>query len=238
MSAILALCLTHLKAGDHVLCSRDVFGATVGLFQNTLKKFGVEVSFIPLTDPDQWRDAAMPNTRMLFIESPSNPLNAVADIAALAQISREMDAILAVDNCFCSPALQTPVLLGADIVTHSATKYLDGEGRVLGGALVRAEELIAPVVALNRSCGPTMSAFNAWVMLKGLETLDLRMQAHSANAHRLAKWLAEQSSLETVHYCGLPDHPGHTLATRQQQGFGGVLAFEVAGGRLAVYQWD
>ena len=237
MSAILALCLTHLKAGDHVLCSRDVFGATVGRFQNTLQKFGIEVGFVPLTDPDQWRESAKSNTRMLFIETPSNPLNAVADVAALAQISRDIGAILAVDNCFCSPALQTPLLLGADIVTHSATKYLDGQGRVLGGALVGSEELIAPVVAFNRSCGPTMSAFNAWVMLKGLETLDLRMRAHSENAQRLAEWLAEQSSVEVVHYCGLPRHPGHGLATRQQQGFGGVLAFEVTGGRKAAWQF-
>ena len=237
MSAILALCLTHLKAGDHVLCSRDVFGATVGLFQNTLQKFGVEVSFVPLTDPDQWRGAAESNTRMLFIETPSNPLNAVADIAALAQISQDIGAILAVDNCFCSPALQTPLLLGADIVTHSATKYLDGQGRVLGGALVGPEELITPVVAFNRSCGPTMSAFNAWVMLKGLETLDLRMRAHSDNAQLLAEWLAEHSLVEAVHYCGLADHPGHALAVRQQKGFGGVLAFEVAGGREAAWQF-
>ena len=237
MAAILALCLTHLKAGDHVLCSRDVFGATVGLFQNTLQKFGVEVSFVPLSDPDQWRGAAKSNTRMLFIETPSNPLNAVADIAALAQISQDIGAILAVDNCFCSPALQTPLLLGADIVTHSATKYLDGQGRVLGGALVGAEELITPVVAFNRSCGPTMSAFNAWVMLKGLETLDLRMRAHSDNAQCLAEWLAEHSLVEAVHYCGLPDHPGHALAVRQQHGFGGVLAFEVAGGREAAWQF-
>ena len=237
MAAILALCLTHLKAGDHVLCSRDVFGATVGLFQNTLQKFGVEVSFVSLTDPDQWRGAAKSNTRMLFIETPSNPLNAVADIAALAQISQDIGAMLAVDNCFCSPALQTPLLLGADIVTHSATKYLDGQGRVLGGALVGAEELITPVVAFNRSCGPTMSAFNAWVMLKGLETLDLRMRAHSDNAQLLAEWLAEHSLVEAVHYCGLPDHPGHALAVRQQHGFGGVLAFEVAGGREAAWQF-
>lgn len=237
MSAILALCLTHLKAGDHVLCSRDVFGATVGLFQNTLKKFGVEVSFIPLTDPGQWREAAKSNTRLLFVETPSNPLNAIADIGALAQISRDIGAILAVDNCFCSPALQNPLLLGADIVTHSATKYLDGQGRVLGGALVGSEVLIEPAVAFNRSCGPTMSAFNAWVMLKGLETLDLRMRAHSDNAQRLAEWLAEQSFVEAVYYCGLPDHPGHALAARQQQGFGGVLAFEVSGGREAAWRF-
>ena len=223
MAAILALCLTHLKAGDHVLCSRDVFGATVGLFENTLKKFGVSVSFVSLTEIGAWRDAATSNTRLLFLETPSNPINAIADIAALAELSHDLGALLAVDNCFCSPALQMPLLLGADLVTHSATKYLDGQGRVLGGALVGREELIAPVVAFNRSCGPTMSAFNAWVMLKGLETLDLRMRAHSDNAQRLAEWLTEQSSVEAVHYCGLPDHPGHALAGRQQQGFGGVL---------------
>lgn len=237
MSAILALCLAHLKAGDHVLCSRDVFGATVGLFQNTLKKFGVDVTFIPVAEPDHWREAAKSNTRMLFVETPSNPLNAVADIAALAQISQDIGAILAIDNCFCSPALQNPLSLGADIVTHSATKYLDGQGRVLGGALVGSEELIAPVVAFNRSCGPTMSAFNAWVMLKGLETLDLRMHAHSNNAQQLAEWLTAHTSVATVHYCGLPDHPGHALAVRQQQGFGGVLAFEVAGGREAAWRF-
>ena len=161
MSAILALCLTHLKAGNHVLCSRAVFGATAGLFQNTFQKFGVEVGFVPLTDPDQLRGAAKSNIRMLFIETPSNSLNALADVAALAQISRDIGAILAVDNCFCSPALQTPSLLNADIVTHSATKYLNGQGRVLGGAPVGSGELIALAVAFNRSRGPTMSAFNA-----------------------------------------------------------------------------
>ena len=167
MSAILALCMTHLRAGDHVLCSRDVFGATVSLFDNTLRKFGVDVTFVSLTQADAWRAAATSKTRLLFLETPSNPLNAIADITELATLSRELGAILAVDNCFCTPALQQPLALGADIVTHSATKYLDGQGRVLGGALVGREELIAPVVAFNRSCGPTMSAFNAWVMLKG-----------------------------------------------------------------------
>lgn len=237
MAAIMALCLTHLKAGDHVLCSRDVFGATVGLFENTLKKFDVSVTFVPLTDIGGWRDAATSKTRLLFLETPSNPMNAIADIAALAELSRDLRAILAVDNCFCTPALQTPLRLGADLVTHSATKYLDGQGRVLGGALVGREELIAPVVAFNRSCGPTMSAFNAWVMLKGLETLDLRMQAHCDNAQRLAEWLTERAPVDAVHYCGLPDHPGHALAGRQQQGFGGVLAFELAGGREAAWRF-
>ena len=237
MSAIFALCMAHLKAGDHVVCSRDVFGATVGLFENTLQKFGVSVSFVPLTDIDQWRAVARNNTRLLFLETPSNPLNAIADLEALATLSRELGTLLAVDNCFCTPALQQPLLLGADIVTHSATKYLDGQGRVLGGAVVGREELIAPIVAFNRSCGPTMSAFNAWIMLKGLETLDLRMRAHCENAFALASWLQGQSWVEQVHYCGLPAHNGHALASRQQRGFGGVLAFEVRGGREAAWRF-
>ena len=237
MSAILALCMTHLRAGDHVLCSQDVFGATVGLFDKVLKKFGVEVTFVSLTRVDDWREAATPQTRLLFLETPSNPLNAIADLPAFAQLSRDLDAILAVDNCFCTPALQNPLALGADIVTHSATKYLDGQGRVLGGALVGSEALIAPVVAFNRSCGPTMSAFNAWIMLKGLETLDLRMRAHGLNAQRLAEWLVEQPGVEQVHYCGLPNHPGHALAASQQRGFGGVIAFEITGGREAAWRF-
>ena len=237
MSAILALCMTHLRAGDHVLCSQDVFGATVGLFDKILKKFGVEVTFVSLTRVDDWREAATPQTRLLFLETPSNPLNAIADLPAFAQLSRDLDAILAVDNCFCTPALQNPLALGADIVTHSATKYLDGQGRVLGGALVGSEALIAPVVAFNRSCGPTMSAFNAWIMLKGLETLDLRMRAHCLNAQRLAEWLVEQPGVEQVHYCGLPNHPGHALAASQQRGFGGVIAFEITGGREAAWRF-
>ena len=237
MSAIFALCMAHLKAGDHVVCSRDVFGATVGLFENTLQKFGVSVSFVPLTDIDQWRAAARNNTPLLFLETPSNPLNAIADLEALATLSRELGTLLAIDNCFCTPALQQPLLLGADMVTHSATKYLDGQGRVLGGAVVGREELIAPIVAFNRSCGPTMSAFNAWIMLKGLETLDLRMRAHCENAFALASWLQEQSWVEQVHYCGLPTHNGHALASRQQRGFGGVLAFEVRGGREAAWRF-
>ena len=237
MSAILALCMTHLRAGDHVLCSQDVFGATVGLFDKVLKKFGVEVTFVSLTRVDDWRGAATPQTRLLFLETPSNPLNAIADLPAFAQLSRDLDAILAVDNCFCTPALQNPLALGADIVTHSATKYLDGQGRVLGGALVGSEALIAPVVAFNRSCGPTMSAFNAWIMLKGLETLDLRMRAHCLNAQRLAEWLVEQPGVEQVHYCGLPNHPGHALAASQQRGFGGVIAFEITGGREAAWRF-
>lgn len=237
MSAILAVCMAHLKAGDHVLCSRDVFGATIGLFENTLKKFGVDISFVPLTDIDAWREASTKATKLLFLETPSNPMNAIADISAMATLSRELGAILAVDNCFCTPVLQMPLLLGADLVTHSATKYLDGQGRVLGGAVVGCQELIDPIVAFNRSCGPTMSAFNAWVMLKGLETLDLRMRAHCANAQALAEWLESQPGVTAVHYCGLPEHPGHELASRQQTGYGGVLAFEIKGGREAAFRF-
>ena len=237
MSAILAVCMAHLKAGDHVLCSHDVFGATIGLFENTLRKFGVDITFVPLTDIDAWRVASTPATKLLFLETPSNPMNAIADLSAMAILSREMGAILAIDNCFCTPVLQQPLLLGADLVTHSATKYLDGQGRVLGGAVVGRKSLIEPIVAFNRSCGPTMSAFNAWVMLKGLETLDIRMRAHCSNAQALAEWLAEQPGVRSVHYCGLLGHPGHDLATRQQSGYGGVLAFEVEGGRAAAFRF-
>jgi len=237
MSAILAVCMAHLKAGDHVLCSRDVFGATIGLFENTLKKFGVEITFVPLNDVDSWRAAATGATRLMFLETPSNPMNAIADISAMATLSRELGAMLAVDNCFCTPVLQAPLSLGADLVTHSATKYLDGQGRVLGGAVVGNKALIEPIVAFNRSCGPTMSAFNAWVMLKGLETLDIRMRAHCANAQALAEWLETRPEVKCLHYCGLPGHPGHSLATRQQSGYGGVLAFEVEGGREAAFRF-
>ena len=237
MSAILAVCMAHLKAGDHVLCSHDVFGATIGLFENTLRKFGVDITFVPLTDIDVWRAAFTPATKLLFLETPSNPMNAIADLSAMAILSREMGAILAIDNCFCTPVLQQPLLLGADLVTHSATKYLDGQGRVLGGAVVGRESLIDPIVAFNRSCGPTMSAFNAWVMLKGLETLDIRMRAHCSNAQALSEWLVAQLGVRSVHYCGLPGHPGHDLATRQQSGYGGVLAFEVEGGRAAAFRF-
>jgi O-succinylhomoserine sulfhydrylase len=220
-----------------VLCSHDVFGATIGLFENTLRKFGVDITFVPLTDIDAWRAASTPATKLLFLETPSNPMNAIADLSAMATLSREMGAILAIDNCFCTPVLQQPLLLGADLVTHSATKYLDGQGRVLGGAVVGRKSLIEPIVAFNRSCGPTMSAFNAWVMLKGLETLDIRMRAHCSNAQALAEWLAAQPEVRSVHYCGLPGHPGHDLATRQQSGYGGVLAFEVEGGRAAAFRF-
>ena len=230
MAAILSICLTWLKAGDHVICSRDVFGSTVGLFEKYMGKFGVEISFVSLRDTDAWSQAMRENTRLLFCESPSNPLCEVADIPALASLAREQCARLVVDNCFCTPALQLPIALGADVVIHSATKYLDGQGRVLGGAVVGSAEDMAEVRAFLRTCGPAMSPFNAWVALKGLETLSLRMSAHSANALALAQWLQEQSAVKRVYYAGLHDHPGHELAKAQQCAFGGVLSFEIEGG--------
>ncbi|MBU6950818.1 O-succinylhomoserine sulfhydrylase [Hahella sp. HN01] len=231
MAAIVSACMALLKSGDHVVCSRNVFGTTHAVFDKYMKKFGVETTFVPLTDMDGWRAAIKPNTRLLFIETPSNPLNEVADIATLAQLAHANGALLAVDNCFCTPVLQKPLSLGADLVIHSATKYLDGQGRCLGGAVVGNTALTSEVLAFLRSGGFTMSPFNAWVFLKGLETLPIRMKAHCENGMKVAQWLNEQSWVEKVHYCGLPDHPGHELATRQQKGYGGVLSFKVKGGR-------
>ncbi len=236
MAAILSTCMALLKSGDHVICSRNVFGTTVNLFAKYLAKFGVEVSFVPLLALDDWRAAIRPNTAMLFLETPSNPLCEVADIAAMAELARASNSLLVVDNCFCTPALQTPLALGADIVIHSATKYLDGQGRCVGGAVVGASRQMEEVVNFLRTCGPTMSAFNAWVFLKGLETLRLRMEAHSHSAQDLALWLQQQPQVEQVFYAGLPDHPGHELARRQQRAFGGVLSFTVRGGRQQA--WD
>lgn len=236
MAAILSTCMALLKSGDHVVCSRNVFGTTVNLFSRYLAKFGLEVTFVPLLDLAQWRAAIKPNTRMLFMETPSNPLCEVADLAAMSQLSRANDCLLVVDNCFCTPALQTPLALGADIVIHSATKYLDGQGRCVGGAVVGSHQHMEEVVTFLRTCGPTMSAFNAWVFLKGLETLRLRMEAHSSTAQALAEWLQQQPQVERVFYAGLPDHPGHELARRQQRAFGGVLSFTVKGGRQQA--WD
>ena len=231
MAAILSTCMALLKAGDHVVCSRDVFGTTVNLFAKFMAKFGVEVSFVPLLDMEQWRQAIKPNTAMLFVETPSNPLCEVADLPALSALAHDNNSLLVVDNCFCTPALQTPLALGADIVVHSATKYLDGQGRCVGGAVVGSRVHMEEVVVFLRTCGPTMSAFNAWVFLKGLETLRLRMEAHSQSALELARWLQRQPQVEKVYYAGLEDHPGHALAARQQKAFGGVLSFQVKGGR-------
>ncbi len=231
MAAILSTCMALLKAGDHIVCSRSVFGTTTVLLTKYLAKFSVSTTFVSLTDTAAWQAALRPQTRLLLLETPSNPLNEVADIAALAAIAHRHGAVLAVDNCFCTPALQRPLEFGADIIIHSATKYLDGQGRCLGGVVLGRGELMNEVQGFIRSAGPTMSPFNAWVFLKGLETLRLRMVAHSASALQLARWLAAQPAVEKVFYAGLDDHPGHRLARRQQSAFGGVLAFAVKGGR-------
>lgn len=231
MAAILSLAMATLKSGDHVICSRDVFGTTTNLFSKQLSKFGVDTTFVALSDLSAWAAAIRDNTRLLFIETPSNPLSEVADIQALADLAHRHGALLAVDNCFCTPALQRPLDLGADIIIHSATKYLDGQGRCLGGVVLGSRELMTEVLTFLRTAGPTMSPFNAWVFLKGLETLRLRMDAHCANAMALARWLREQPVVENVFYAGLEEHPGHAIAARQQRGFGGVVSFAVAGGR-------
>ncbi len=237
MAAILTTCLALLKSGDHIVCSRSVFGTTTVLFTKYLAKFGVSTTFVSPTVLEEWRQAIRPETRLFFLETPSNPLAEIADIAAIAEIAKSAQSYLVVDNCFCTPALQQPLALGADIVIHSATKYLDGQGRCVGGAVVGRSEEMSEVLAFVRSAGPTMSAFNAWVFLKGLETLRLRMEAHSANALALAQWLSEQSKVEKVFYSGLADHPGHALAARQQRAFGGVLSFRVKGGKSSAWQF-
>ena len=231
MSAILLLGMGLLKAGDHVICSRSVFGSTIMLFGREFGKFGVETSFVSQTDPDEWRRAVRPNTKLLFAESPTNPLTEVCDIRALSAIAKEAGAWLAVDNCFCSPALQRPMEFGADIVIHSGTKYLDGQGRVIAGALCASEQLVnEKFVPVMRSAGMTLSAFNAWVVLKGLETLSIRMRAQSERALLLATWLEAQAQVERVFYPGLASHPQHELAMKQQSGCGGaVVSFIVKG---------
>jgi O-succinylhomoserine sulfhydrylase len=228
MSAILTLCLAHLKAGDHVLCGANVFGATVQLFSNLLARFGVETSYVQGSDPSAWREAARPRTRLLFCETPSNPLMEVTDLEAFASIGRELGALTVVDNCFCTPALQRPLQYGIDLVMHTATKYLDGQGRVLGGALVgRGDFIRETLVPVLRTSGPSLSPFNAWVLLKGLETLPLRINAQSASALHLARWLQSHPAVARVLYTGLESHPQHALARRQQSGFGAVVAFEL-----------
>jgi O-succinylhomoserine sulfhydrylase len=236
MAAVLSVIMALLKAGDHIICSRDVFGSTKVMMDKFIAKFGVEISYVALTDLSAWQSAVKSNTRMLFCETPSNPLSEIADIEALSQLAKQSDALLVVDNCFCTPALQKPLNWGADIVMHSATKYIDGQGRALGGALVGSAELMAPVLSFIRAAGPTMSPFNAWIFLKGLETLNIRMQAHSANAAQLAQWLSEHPKVAKVFYAGLAEHPGHQLAKKQQSDFGGVVSFTINGGREAAWQ--
>ncbi len=237
MSAILATVMSLCSAGDHVLVSRSVFGATVTLFEKYFKRFGVQVDYVPLTDLQAWSRAIRDNTRLLFVESPSNPLAEIVDIAALAELAHSRGALLAVDNCFCTPVLQKPLGLGADIVIHSATKYIDGQGRCLGGVVAGRTEQMKEVVGFLRTAGPSLSPFNAWVFLKGLETLKLRMQAHCAIAQALADWLVNQSGVERVYYAGLSTHPQHELAKRQQSGFGAVVSFEVRGGKEGAWRF-
>ena len=232
MSAILATAMAFLKSGDHVVSSSGVFGATVQLFSTVLSKFGVETAYVDGTALANWKAALRPNTRFLYVETPSNPLTEVFDIRALADLAHSAGALLVVDNCFCSPALQRPIDLGADLVVHSATKYLDGQGRVLGGAIVGRRELVMDgIYAFLRTAGPSLSPFNAWVLLKGLETLRIRMEAQSRNALELARWLEAHPRIAKVYYPGLPSHPQHELAARQQRLGGAVVSFEVKGGR-------
>ncbi len=236
MAAILATVMGLMKAGEHVVASRSIFGSTVQLFSNILGRFGIETTYVSPTDPAEWRAALKPNTKLFFVESPSNPLTEVSDIRALADIAHEHGIWLAVDNCFCSPALQQPLEFGADIVIHSATKYLDGQGRVLGGAVLGSQALMEGVYTFLRTAGPTLSAFNAWVILKGMETLALRMEAHSKNALALAQWLEAQPQVARVWYPGLPSHPQHQLAMAQQKTGGGIVAFELKGGQAAAWK--
>ncbi|MGZ4981935.1 MAG: O-succinylhomoserine sulfhydrylase [Methylobacter sp.] len=232
MAAIMAVGMGLLKAGDHVVCSRGVFGNTVLMFQNYFGKFGVETDFVDLIDTAAWEAAIKPNTRFLFLETPSNPLIEIADISALADIAHKHDCLLIVDNCFCTPVLQKPLELGADIVVHSATKYIDGQGRCVGGAVVASDEIIEKhIYPYLRTGGATMSPFNAWVFLSGLETLAIRMKAHCDSAFELALWLEQQAGVAKVHYPGLPSHAQHELAKRQQSHFGGVVSFELTGGK-------
>ena len=237
MAAILATALVHLKSGDHVVCSNAVFGATIQLFNTILSRFGIETSYVSPTRTDEWARAVKKNTKLFFLETPSNPLTEISDIPALAKVAKGAGALLAVDNVFCTPALQRPLELGADLVIHSATKYLDGQGRVIAGAVAGSKALVGdPMTTFLRTAGPTLSPFNAWVVLKGLETLELRMLAQSAAALELARWLESHPKVSRVHYPGLESHPQHQLAKRQQRGGGAVVSFEVEGGRVAAWR--
>ncbi len=238
MAAILATCMALLEAGDHVLVANGVFGSTTVLFEKYLARFGIESSALPLTDLDAWAAASRPTTRMFFIETPANPLAEIADLAAFADLAHRHDCLLVVDNTVCTAALQRPLDHGADIVVLSATKYIDGQGRCVGGAVVGDRQRVGEAVyGFQRTAGASMSPFNAWIFLKGLETLSLRMRAHSDHALELARWLDEQPAIERVYYAGLPDHPQHGLARRQQSGFGGLIAFDVPGGQAAAWRF-
>ena len=229
MSAILATIMGLCSSGDHIVASRSIFGTTVQLFSNILKRWGLEVTFVSLTNLNEWEDAIQKNTKLFFVETPSNPLTEITDIKALSKIAHHKDIKLVVDNCFCSPALQKPLLFGADIIIHSATKYIDGQGRCLGGAVLADKKTIEPIYQFLRTAGPSMSAFNAWVFLKGLETLSMRMDAHSKSALHLASWLESQPQVDRVYYPGLASHPQHKLALTQQKTGGAIVSFEVKG---------
>ena len=236
MAALTSIFLGHLKQGDHIVSSCSIFGSIVGLFDNILAKLGITTTYVSPADSHAWEAAIQPNTKALFLESPSNPLGEVGDIAALAALAHSHNALLVVDNCFCTPVLQNPLALGADIVMHSATKYIDGQGRCVGGVAVGSEAHMEPVFGFLRTAGTTMSPFNAWVFINGLETLSLRMQAHCASALKLARWLQDQPQVERVYYTGLESHPQHQLAKQQQRFFGGVVSFEVKGDKASAWR--
>jgi len=237
MAAILSCVMGLLKTGDHIVCSAGVFGATVQLLGGIMKRFGVDTTFVSGTGVAGWQAAVRPATRMLYVETPSNPLTEVYDISALSAIARAAGALLVVDNCFCTPVLQRPLDIGADVVIHSATKYLDGQGRTLGGAVLGRKSVIYDgVFGFLRTAGPTLSPFNAWVILKGLETLRIRLEAQQAGAVELARWLERQAAVERVYFPGLPSHPQHELARRQQKGPGAIVSFDVKGGREAAWR--
>ena len=236
MSAIFATIMTILKPGEHMVASRCMFGTTIVLLNSIIEKFGITVTFVDLSDLKGWKKGVQKNTKLFLLETPSNPLGEIVEIEKLASISKENDIILAVDNCIMSPALQRPLSLGADLVLHSATKYIDGQGRCLAGAVAGKASIVDAISSFTRSTGPTLSAFNAWVVLKGLETLSLRMKAHSESALKLALWLETQAFVERVHYVGLESHPHHKVASKQQTGFGGIVSFEVKGGRNEAFK--
>jgi O-succinylhomoserine sulfhydrylase len=238
MAAILTTCLALLRTGDHILASRGIFGSTTILFDKYLARFGIRTSYVPLSDLSAWEEGLRPETRLLFLETPSNPLTEMADVRSLADLAHANGSVLAVDNCFCTPALQRPLALGADLVIHSATKYLDGQGRCVGGAVVGDRQRVGEeVFGVLRTAGPSLSPFNAWVFLKGLETLELRMLAHSRSAAALAEWLAEQPEVLHLFYPGLPSHPQHRLVGPQQRTGGGIVSFEVRGGQPAAWRF-
>lgn len=236
MAAIFATLMALLKSGDHIVASRNMFGTTIVLLNTIVAKFNISISYVDLSDLSAWEKSITDNTKLFLLETPSNPLGQVVDMVALSKISHAHDILLAVDNAILTPALQQPLTLGADIVIHSATKYIDGQGRCLAGAVLSTEEIIEQVHSFVRTTGPSLSAFNAWIVLKGLDTLSLRMKAHSDNAMQLATWLEQQTAVEQVHYLGLESHAHHQLAKNQQSGFGGIVSFEIKGGREAAFK--